>query len=145
MTEPEQELNQLFPDDSFGDIAVLPFRFGDFKKVLAFVKKYQQAIADSEGDIVAAVMESGEDGLEDLASIALLSAQVEREALDEMPGNVAMDLFFRVFEVNAGFFVQSLTDAAARITRALRGEVGQKSSSSSSPTVTDGQISETTP
>lgn len=114
---PEKELEILFPEREFkcslGIITVSPFKFGQFPQVLKIVNKY---VEDFQGsDVIVDILNHGESALDDLATLALFSTGITREKLDELPGDEALDLFFKVFEVNADFFIQKTKLGAEKL------------------------------
>lgn len=119
---PDQELETIFPSGR-----VKPFRFGDFKQVIALLNQYQKVFSGAEDWVQTLLNEGAIDGL---AEMALLSVEgLTREELDALPGNEAIDLFFAVAEVNADFFVRSIQSGSNRLAQALNG-AGEKSISS---------------
>lgn len=134
-----QELEVLFAVSEVNGITVKPFKFKDFRTVLATVKKYVEifsTLKESEA-VMMAILDRGEDGLEDVSKLASLSTGLTREEIDELEGDKAIDLFFAVFEVNADFFVQKLTEGAEKVAaRLTRG--GQSKSLDSFEPDTDG-------
>lgn len=113
----DKELEILFPErtikTSLGAVEVAPFKFGHFGKVLGIINKYVEFFGNSDKDFIFGLLEKGEDAAEDLAMLATLSTGKEREWLDELPIDEAIDLFFKVFEVNASFFVEKIRMGSA--------------------------------
>lgn len=126
------ELKVLFPEreikTSLGAVEVAPFKFGQLPKVLAIASKYFEVFATGEVDIITTILQSGEDALDDLAQLAFFCTGKEREWLDQLPGDEALDLFFKVFEVNADFFVRGVRQGADKITARIQSLDGAKSS-----------------
>lgn len=118
----KDELDVLFPDVEFhsamGTFTASPYKFGDWKEVLAILKRYSDVLDGSE-NFVGALLERGDEALDDLARLAQLSTGIELEDLGKLPGNEAIDLFFLVAEVNADFFVQKIRAGADRFSRRI--------------------------
>lgn len=124
---PQDELAVLFPEEEMltqcGAVTVSPFRFGDFKRVIGILKKYADALTSEDGvDFVAVLLEMGEEALDDLATLTEFSTGKNRDFLDELPGNDAMELFFKVAEVNADFFVRTIKAGSLRFSRRISPE-----------------------
>ena len=118
---PDQELQILFPALEINGITVKPFKFKDFRSVLGIAKKYIEifsTLKDSTA-VILAMLDRGEDALDDLAKLANLSTGLSLEEIGELEGDKAMDLFFAVFELNADFFIQKLTEGAEKIATRL--------------------------
>jgi hypothetical protein len=140
------DLEALFPERHIriGEtlVEVKPFRFGHFKKVLEIVERYANVFASEPNDWVKALLVNGEDAIEALATLTLFCVDRDREWLDELEGEDALDLFFKVFEVNADFFVRRITAGATSIATAIQ-KAGQSSSPDLSPQATTGAKSKT--
>lgn len=140
-----QELEVLFAVSQVNGVTVKPFKFKDFRTVLAIAKKYIEIFStfqESEA-VMTTILDRGEEGLDDVAKLACLSTGLTREEIDEMEGEQALDLFFAVFEVNADFFVRKLTEGAEKVAAKLTRGGPSKSPDSFEPD-TDGRILETT-
>lgn len=138
-----QELEVLFAVSEINGITVKPFKFKDFRTVLAIVKKYVEifsTLQESEA-VMMTILDRGEEGLEDVAKLTCLSTGLTREEIDELDGEQALDLFFAVFEVNADFFVQKLTAGAEKVAARLSRKGGESRSPASSEPDTDSTTS----
>lgn len=140
--DPAQDLELLLPDHTFtcalGDVDVICFPFGLWRKAIAIYNRRAPIFAGGEDAAGMLLAEDGE-ALEDLAELALLACPaLTREQLDSLPGNEAIALFFRVLEVNASFFMGAMTKGAQAVGKAFQG-VGGASSKALSATDTDGQ------
>ena len=122
------------------EVYVNPFKFRDWSKVFAILKKYGNAVQDS--DFVTLLLSMGEEAVADLETLSLLSTTLTAEELGDLDGDDAIALFFKVFEVNADFFVRGINEGAERLGRTL---AGQTASNASSATDTSGEISKATP
>jgi hypothetical protein len=138
---PETELETLLPDTSFhstnGAIEVVRFPFGLWRKAIAIYNRRAPIFAGGEDAAAMLLAEDGE-ALEDLAALALLACPtLEREALDNLPGDEAIALMFKVFEVNASFFIRAITKGSEAVAKAFK-EDGAGLSKPSLATDTDG-------
>lgn len=116
------ELQVLFPEREFassvGVILVLPFRFGDFVKVLEIINKYGDFLA--QDDFIAAFFAEGGEAIESLKRLVLMSCRELDEAiLNELPGDEALNLIFQVVEVNSDFFVRNILKGSSNLSRRL--------------------------
>jgi hypothetical protein len=140
------DLDILFPERvlTLGQetVEVKPFRFGDFKKVLAILDEFIEIFSSDPETWVQTLLGSGEEAVEALATLTLFSVNRDRDWLNSLEGDLALDLFFKVFEVNADFFVRKLTTGATLVANAIQ-KAGQSSPPALSPQVTDGQKSKT--
>lgn len=139
---PETELETLLPDNSFasaiGNIEVIRFPFGLWRKAIAIYNRRAPIFAGGEDAAAMLLAEDGE-ALEDLAALALMACPtLEREELDQLPGDEAIALMFKVFEVNASFFIKALKKGSETVAKALSGG-GAGLSKPSLATGTDGQ------
>ena len=138
----EDELAILLPDRTFDvhglTVNVSPFKFKNWPTVFAILKKYGNAIAD--GDFVGILLGMGEEAVADLETLTLIAADLTAEELGDLDGDDAIALFFKVFEVNADFFVRGIKQGAEEVGRRL----GQTESKPSSPTGTNGETSKAT-
>jgi hypothetical protein len=117
-----EELEILFPEGR-----IKPFQFKDFKRVVSLLHRYQ-GLFSGAGDFVQTLVDDG--AIDELAELAMLSVEgLTREELDALPFHQAIDLFFRVAEVNADFFTTTLQRGAERLAMALNG-AGEKSTAS---------------
>ncbi|NJK40567.1 MAG: hypothetical protein HC934_02890 [Acaryochloridaceae cyanobacterium SU_2_1] len=116
----QDQLDILFPAEPFecgaGVLLVNPFKFGQFKRVLQVLKRYLAELEDSENprSFVQVMLDVGEEALDDLAELTEMSTGCDRNFLEELPGHEAMNLFFKVAEVNADFFVQTIQEGSSR-------------------------------
>lgn len=146
------ELEVLFAGEEFptslGLVRVLPFKFKHFKDVLAIAKKYLTlfgvvASDDEEekrkGDFAYLLLEHGEGTLEDVVRLVSYSTTLSPDDIAELNGDEAISLFFKVFEVNADFFVRRIVEGSQLVASRL-GRGGVSSSPDSSVPDTDGQI-----
>lgn len=138
---PETELEMLLPDQSFhcslGDIEVIRFPFGLWRKAIAIYNRRSPIFAGGEDAAAMLLAEDGE-ALEDLAALAMLACPgLERETLDSLPGDEAIALMFKVFEVNASFFIKAIKTGSEAVAKAFK-EDGAGLSKPSSATDTDG-------
>jgi hypothetical protein len=146
--KPEDELEILFPDRTLilkdgRSISVYPFKFKDFKEVLEIARKYV-GIASEEGDLVQKVLDRGDEGIDDIAALIDLGSSVTPDQVGELDGDEAIDLFYKVIEVNADFFVRKLTEGALKVAARINPTASVSKSPDSSGTDIDGEISETT-
>lgn len=120
---PEKELKILFPEREFksslGEISVSPFKFGQFPKVLEVVNKYSDVFSNG-GDLVSGLMAKGTEALNDLALLFFFCTVKDRDWLDQMSGDEALDLIFKVFEVNADFFIQKVKMGSLKIVETIQ-------------------------
>lgn len=142
---PEQEIKT-----SQGLVELKPFKYKDFKKVLALVNKYFEVFANSEnaGAIVQALMSNaGEDTVNDLNQLIYYASGKESEFLEELSWNEVANILVCVVEQNIDFFFQigdrlNNLGKARNQTQNQGGDVQQLNSSN---TDTSGQKSESTP
>lgn len=139
---PEAELETLLPDNCFrstnGDIDVIRFPFGLWRKAIAIYNRRSPIFAGGEDAAAMLLAEDGE-ALEDLAALALMACpELTRDELDKLPGDEAIALMFKVFEVNASFFIRAIKTGSEAVAKAFK-EDGAGSSKPSLPTGTDGQ------
>lgn len=114
---PEKELEILFPEREFkcslGTIQVSPFKFGQFPQVVQIANKYVDAFESDNA--IQNILAQGSEALDDLAVLVYFSTALSRERLDELLGDEALDLIFKVFEVNADFFIQKIRVGSQKI------------------------------
>lgn len=145
----EKELEILFPLRIFhtkqGQVEVKPFKFKHFIFVLEIARGYAE-LFDGSVDFIKFLLDHGEKGLKDLATLTEFSTGKDRAFLDELSGDEAIDLFFKVFEVNADFFVQKITSGAATVARRIKASsnLGESKSPDLLEAGIDGTISKTT-
>lgn len=125
-TNPERELETLFPENLFqsslGPIEVRQFPFGLWRKAIAIYNRRANIFVGGE-ESAAAILAGDGEALEDLADLALMALpKFSREQLDELPGDEALSLFFKVFEVNASFFIKALKTGTETVAAALKGD-----------------------
>jgi hypothetical protein len=126
------ELEVLFPGEEFptsaGTVRVSPFKFKHFRDVLVIVKKYLTlfgvvASDDQEDkkrdDFAYLLLEHGEGTLDDVTMLVSYSTGLERKDIAELSGDEAISLFFKVFEVNADFFVRKIVEGSNLVARRL--------------------------
>jgi hypothetical protein len=126
------ELEVLFPGEDFptslGTVRVSPFKFKHFKDVLVIAKKYLTLFGVVAGDdpeekkrndFAYLLLEHGEGTLDDVTMLVSYSTGLERKDIDELSGDAAISLFFKVFEVNADFFVRKIVEGSNLVARRL--------------------------
>ena len=144
------DLAILFPERTLvlGEeiVTVKPFKFGQFKAVLEIVNRYLEVFAQDPETWVLALLELGNEAVDDLATLALFCVDRDRTWLDQLEGDLALDLFFKMFEVNMDFFVRKLQQGATALAGAITtaSKAGQSSLPVSSPQDTVGRKSRTT-
>lgn len=130
MSEVVSELEVLFPErqieTSLGAVEVLPFKFGQLPKVLAIASKYFELLAVNT-DTLATILQAGDEALNDLALLTFFATGKERDWLDRLPADEALNLFFKVLEVNSDFFVRGVRQGADKITARVKSLDGPKS------------------
>jgi hypothetical protein len=122
--DPATELEVLFPENYFessnGKIEVKSFAFGQWRKVIKIYNQHSGIFTG--GEQVAAIL-LAEDGsaLEDLAELCLMACpSLNRETLDSLPGDEAVSLFFKVFAVNADFFLRATRTGSELVVKAFQ-------------------------
>lgn len=138
-----EELGQLFPVAALSikgaEVEVTPFKFGQFAWVLKFIKKYQEIIYTSDR-LAYDLLDCGEEALTDIAVLVEYSTGKTREWLDQLGANDALDLIYKIFEVNADFFIQKINRNSLDLVKKLS-STGQMPQPNSSPTDTAGETS----
>lgn len=143
--KPEEELAILFPDEFYQTkagqkIEVVSFPFGFWRKAIAIFNRHSELILGAMGgqDIAGLLLEDDGAVFDDLAELALGACPgFSREDLDQLPGNEAILLFFKVIKVNADFFSKAMAQGMNAVS-------GQSSPDSSSQAIA-GTTSEVTP
>lgn len=107
------ELEALFPETQTllvndREVDVSPLKIGEVPRVLKALRGVALPM-DGEGVDVLALL-SGEHGEAALEAVRI-ACRVEREWLDALPVDTAIQLAFRVVEVNADFFVRRVLPA----------------------------------
>lgn len=119
------DLEILLPERSIAvngeTIAVNPFKFGQFKKVLEIVQKVGGYLDSSPQEWINTL---GDDAIESLATLALFCIEKDRSWLDALPGDAAFDLFLKVLEVNADFFARKIQAGSTVLIRTINGATG---------------------
>jgi hypothetical protein len=122
------DLEILLPERSITiggeEIPVSPFKFGQFKKVLAIVQKVGGYLDTSPQEWINSL---GDDAIESLATLALFCIPKDRTWLDELPGDQAFDLFLKVLEVNADFFARKIQEGSTVLVKVINGATGGQS------------------
>jgi hypothetical protein len=139
-------LEELFPANFLviegESVEVTPFKFGQFAWVLKFIKKYQEIIYTSDR-LAYDLLDCGEGALTDIAILVEYSTGKTREWLDQLTAENVLDLIYKIFEVNADFFIQKLNRNSLDLVKKLS-SAGQIQQPNSLPTDTDGQTSPAT-
>lgn len=149
MSTNEQEITLLFPQGKSivikGEtIALKPFGFGKFPKVLKVIKSLktegrpalrsaeEAAAAIGSLDIVSLIADNS-DAVVELCALALNKPVTY---FDDVPPDEAVDLVQAIIEVNADFFVKRLQPKLLTALSGLSASVGGMLSQVSSPTGT---------
>jgi hypothetical protein len=141
------ELEILFPERSLetsqGVIAVNPFKFKNFQRVLEIVNRYVSLFGvqpeDDARPIVEKIMQSGEAAVEDMAELILMGVTCDRAVIDEMTWDEVVDLLLLTITVNADFFVQKLSQGSSRLSGVVQNPLpGLRASPDSSELATVG-------
>ena len=116
------DLDVLLPERSITiggeEIAVSPFKFGQFKKVISIIQTIGGYLDLSPQEWINSL---GDDAIESLATLALFCVSKDRNWLDELPGDDAFDLFLKVLEVNADFFARKIQAGSTALVRVING------------------------
>lgn len=114
----EKELDVLIPEAE-GKWNVRVFKLKHLRQVRGFLAKYREAIVSEEGDLIRLILAQGDEALDDLVSLAALASDATADEIEEFEANEAFDLFTTIVEVNSSFFVQALTEASQRVSKAI--------------------------
>jgi hypothetical protein len=87
-------------------IEVTPLKIGEIPKVLQTLRGVTMH-GDAEGNIDVLELLAGPHGEAALDAVAF-AARKPRAWLDDLPADEALDLAFKVIEVNADFFVRAV-------------------------------------
>jgi len=120
-----KDLDVLLPERSITiggeEISVSPFKFGQFKKVIAIIQQIGGYLESSPQEWINTL---GEDAIESLATLALFCVSKDRDWLDELPGDQAFDLFLKVLEVNADFFARKIQAGSTALIKTINSATG---------------------
>lgn len=143
-----EELKELFLSYDFLDLAgervkVSEFRFGQLAIALDFVDKYREILYTSPNPALD-LLGAGKDVLTDISVLVEFTTGKDRQWLDGLSGGDALDLVYKIIEVNFDFFIQRLQKNSLDLAKKLNSP-GQTSQPSSLPTDTPGEMCELTP
>lgn len=142
------ELKELFaPSNSLelGEetVKVSEFRFGQLSTAFEFVDKYREILYTSPNPGLD-LLGSGKEVLDDVAVLVEFTTGKDRQWLDALSGGDALDLIYKIIEVNFDFFIQRFQRNSLDLALKLN-SLGQTSQPNSLPTDTHGETSEPIP
>jgi hypothetical protein len=143
-----KELKELFPQEnvialSSESVTVSEFRFGQLATAFEFVDKYREILYTSPNPGLD-LLSSGKEVLDDVAVLVEFTTGKDRQWLDSLSGGDALDLIYKIIEVNFDFFIQRFQRNSLDLARKLN-SLGETSQPNSLPTDTSGEISEPIP
>jgi len=119
------DLDVLLPERSITiggeEVEVSPFKFGQFKKVIAIIQQVGGYLESPPQEWIASL---GDEAIESLATLALFCISKDRQWLDELPGDQAFDLFLKVLEVNADFFARKIQAGSTALIKVINSATG---------------------
>lgn len=147
------DLQVLFPDREIvvgnETLTIRPFTARQWPQVIGVFQKLQPLLQLKDADGTVDILSIFAAGADDLYRALGIAAAKPLEWFDGVQMDDAIRLFSLVIEINQTFFVERLApmlpDLLARFGLQPKVADGAEQSPSSSPTVTDGLTSKTTP